>query len=72
MNSLLLLAILATSTITLCSATPPAEELSTNSIYQYFAPSEASKDRGNLGMYLWIPPNTLRICGRGLSGRILP
>ena len=33
----------------------------TNRIYQYFAPSEASKDRGNLGMYLWIPPNTPKI-----------
>ena len=30
-------------------------------IYQYFAPSEASKDRPNLGMYLWIPPNTPKI-----------
>ena len=30
-------------------------------IYQYFAPSDASKDRGNLGMYLWIPPNTPKI-----------
>ena len=32
-----------------------------NSIYQYFVPSEASKDRPNLGMYLWIPPNTPKI-----------
>ena len=30
-------------------------------IYQFFVPSEASKDRGNLGMYLWIPPNTPKI-----------
>ena len=33
----------------------------TNSIYQYFLPSDASRDRGNLGMYLWIPPNTPKI-----------
>ena len=32
-----------------------------NSIYQYFLPSDVSKDRGNLGMYLWIPPNTPKI-----------
>jgi hypothetical protein len=55
----LLLAIL--SGASLHSATPQAEELATNSIYQYFLPSEASKDRGNLGMYLWIPPNTPKI-----------
>ena len=30
----------------------------TDRIYQFFVRSEASKDRTNLGMYLWIPPNT--------------
>ncbi len=30
-------------------------------IYQYFLQSEASKDRGNLGAYLWIPPHTPKI-----------
>jgi hypothetical protein len=30
-------------------------------IYQYFVPSEVSKDRPNLGAYLWIPPNTPKI-----------
>jgi len=30
-------------------------------IYQFFAPSEASKERMNLGAYLWIPPNTPKI-----------
>jgi hypothetical protein len=27
-------------------------------IYQFFVPSDVSKDRPNLGAYLWIPPNT--------------
>ena len=40
-------------------ATQPDPEV--DRIYQYFAASDASKDKGNLGMYLWIPPNTPKI-----------
>ena len=40
-------------------AMPTSRE--TDRIYQYFAPSEAPKDRSNLGAYLWIPPNTPKI-----------
>lgn len=58
---LLPLLLILPSVTSLRSETPRNEELATNSIYQYFVPSEASKDRGNLGMYLWIPPNTPKI-----------
>lgn len=33
----------------------------TDRIYQYFIPSDVSKDRPNLGAYLWIPPHTPKI-----------
>ena len=60
--SILLISLLCLSTGVYGEAPQNKIELTdANSIYQYFAQSDASKDRGNLGMYLWIPPNTPKI-----------
>ena len=55
-------ALLLLSSLTGLPAAPTAQtNPEVDRIYQYFVPSDASKDRGNLGMYLWIPPNTPKI-----------
>jgi hypothetical protein len=58
-NLVALLLLIGASALSVMADAPVNPEV--DRIYQYFVPSEVSKDRPNLGAYLWIPPGTPQI-----------